>query len=75
MSDPNHTRNDPSVALSPVKVSGDTPPNHIPIAIVGGVAFAAAVCFWAYHFSTAAVCNSTSPGTHNIFCSTTGSAL
>ena len=48
---------DPSVTQpSPLKVSGgDTAPNHTPIAIIGGVAFVAAISFWVYHFSSSAV--------------------
>jgi hypothetical protein len=32
-------------------------PNHIPIAIFGGVAFALVMCFWAYHFGSLAACH------------------
>ncbi len=59
---------------NPLKASGgDTAPNHIPIAIIGGVALAAVISFWVYHFSTAS--NPTSPVTNNTLAPwTTGSA-
>ena len=71
----NPERDDPSVTQpSPLKASsGDTAPNHTPIAIIGGVAFVAAICFWVYHFTSTAVHNPISPVAHNIFIpSTTG---
>ena len=77
MSNSYPTHNDPFVTPpSPLKVSrSDTAPNHTPIAIIGGVAFVATIFFWAYHFTSTAACNPTSPVAHNIFIpSTTGSA-
>jgi len=57
-------QDDPSVTPPSLpKVSGgDTAPNHTPIAIVGGVALAAVISFWVYHFSTSS--NPTSPVTN-----------
>jgi hypothetical protein len=66
---------DPSLTPpNPLKVSGrETAPNHTPIAIIGGVALAAVISFWIYHFSTAS--NPTSPATNNTLAPwTTGSA-
>ena len=34
----------------------DAAPNHVPIAIIGGVAFALVMCFWAYRFGSLAAC-------------------
>jgi hypothetical protein len=48
---------DPSLGQASILKDGDVaPPNHTPIAIFGGVAFAAVICFWAYHFGSSAAC-------------------
>jgi hypothetical protein len=45
--------NDPTGLLSCLKAPArDTAPNHRAVAIIGAIAFAAAISFWIYHFSS-----------------------